>query len=126
MELPPDLRSLSAAELEGLIAQLFEREKRISRERRLLHEYLDLFGVERSVQMAGVPMNGWVGTLIARENEVSYERSLLQGNLDILRGERKERRSGRSLASPRIEQLTEALSRHRRRSSIRRTGSRGV
>ena len=117
MELPPDLGSLSAAELDGLIAELFKKEKRISRERRLLHKYLDLFGVERSVQTTGVPLDGWVGTLIARENEVSYKRSLLQGHMDILRAHRDERTHGRSLASPRIEQLAEALSRHRRRSA---------
>ena len=117
MELPPDLQSLSGAELDGLIARLFKKEKEISRERRLLHQYLDLLGVERSVQTTGVPLDGWVGRLVAIENEVSYERCLLQGHLDILRAERKERRKGRSLASPHLEQLAEALSRHRRRSA---------
>ena len=119
MELPPDFRSSSDAELDGLIAQLFKKEKRISRERRLLHQYLDLLGVGRSVQTTGVPLDGWAGRLVARENDVSYERSLLQGHLDILRAEKRERRNGRSLASPRIEQLAEALSRHRRRSATR-------
>ncbi len=117
MELPPDLRSLSHAELDGLIAELFKEEKRISRERRLLHQYLDLLGVERSVQTTGVPLDGWIGRLAARENQLSYERSLVQGHLDIMRAVRKERRrAGRSSVSLGAENLVRALSRHGGRS----------
>ena len=55
MELHPDLRSVSDADLDGLFRQLTEREKEISRERRLLHKYLHVLGIERSVQTTGVP-----------------------------------------------------------------------
>ena len=122
MELPPDLRSLSDADLDGLISQLTTTEKEISRERRLLHEYLDMLGVERLAQTTGVPLDGWVGKLAARENQVSYERCLVQGHLDILRAVRKERKRGGSRASLRTETLVKALLRHGGR-SVRRLDS---
>ena len=110
-----DLGSLSDNDLQYLIGDLTEREKAISRERRLLHRCLDVLGVDRLTQTAGVPFDGWVGALVQRENEVSFERSLVQARLDIFNAERKERRSGRSLASLGAEALINALSRQSRR-----------
>ena len=118
-----DLGSLSDDDLDRLIGELTEREKSISRERRLVHEYLRLLGVKRGAHMTGDPATGWIGRLIERENEVSYERSLVQGRLDILKAEQRERRSGRSLASLGAEALVKALSRHGRRSKPRPTTS---
>ena len=114
-----DLGSLSDNDLQWMIGELSEREKAISRERRLLHRCLDTLGVDRLTLAAGMPFDGWVGTLVKRENEVSYERSLAQGRLDILKAERKERGKGRSLASLGAEALANALLRHGRRSTPR-------
>jgi hypothetical protein len=122
MELPPDLQSLSDTDLDRLISELTKTEKQISRERRLLHQYLDVVGVDRLAQTTGVPLDGWVGKLAARENEVSYERSLVQGHLDILRAVRKERKRGGSRASLGTETLVKALLRHGGR-SVRRLDS---
>ena len=116
MELHPDLRSVSDADLDRLLGQLTEREKEISRERRLLHRYLDLLGIERSVQTTGVPLSGWIGKLATRENELSYERSLVQGRLDIMRAVKKERKGGWSSVSLGADSLVKALSRHGGRS----------
>jgi len=102
-----------------LISELIKREKQISRERRLLHQYLDVLGVDRLAQTTGIPLDGWAGKLAARESEGSYERSLLQGHLDILRAVRKERTSGGSPASLRTETLVKALQRHGGRSARR-------
>ncbi len=110
-----DPGSLSNDDLDRLIGALGEREKSISRERRFLHRYLDLLGVDRMTQTTGVPLNGWAGALAARENEVSYERSLVQGRLDILRAVRDERKQGNSRASLGAEALVRALSRPGRR-----------
>jgi hypothetical protein len=106
----------STDELERSVGEFAKREKAISAERRLLHQYLDLLGVERSVQTSGVPLDGWIGKLAARENQLSYERSLVQGRLDIMRAVRKERRAGRSSLSLGAESLVRALSRHGGRS----------
>lgn len=117
-----DLGSLSDNDLQHLIGELTEREKAISRERRLLHEYLRLLGVKRGAHIKGSPVVGWIGQLIRRENEVSYRRSLVQGRLDILQAER-ERRGGRSLASFSAEALIKALSRHGCRPKQRPAGA---
>ena len=119
-----DLGSLSDNDLRYLIDELTEREKAVSRERRRLHKCLDLLGVDRLTQTAGVPFDGWVGVMVQRENEVSYERSLVQGRLDILKTEQKERRKGRSLASIGAATLVKALSRHGRRPKSRRRPAR--
>jgi hypothetical protein len=118
-----DLGSLSDNDLQYLIGELAEREKVVSRERRLLHKCLDTLGVDRLAQTAGMPFDGWVATLVQRENEVSYERSLLQGRLDILTAERKERKRGRSLASLGAEALIKVLSRQDRRPKQRPAGA---
>ena len=121
MELLADLDfgSLSDNDLQWLIGELTEREQAISRERRLLHKCLDMLGVHRTTQNAGMPLEGWVGALVTRENDVSYERSLVQARLDILKEERTERKGGRSLASLGAEALARALSRHGRRAKPR-------
>jgi hypothetical protein len=113
-----DFGSLSDNDLQYLIRELTQRERAISCERRLLHKYLDLLGVERPVQVTGVPLDGWVGKLAARENDVSYERSLLQARLDIMRAMRKERRAGRSSVSLGRDNLIKALSRHGGRPAV--------
>lgn len=118
-----DLASLSDDDLDRLIGELTEKEKSLSKERRLVHEYLRLLGVKRGAHMTGDPVAGWIGRLIERENEVSYQRSLVQARLDILMAERTERRSGRSFASLGAEALTKALSRHGRRQKPRATTS---
>lgn len=114
-----DLGSLSDNDLRYLIGELTEREKEISRERRRLHKCLDVLGVDRLAQTAGMPFDDCVGALVQRENEVSYERSLVQGRLDILRAEGKARKRGRSLASLGAEALAKALLRHGHRPESR-------
>jgi hypothetical protein len=80
---------------------------------------LDVLGVDRLAQTAGIPFDGCVGALVQRENEVPYERSLVQGRLDILRAEGKARKRGRSLASLGAEALAKALLRHGHRPESR-------
>ena len=98
MELPPDLRSSSDADLVGLIGNCSRKRRRFRASAVSCTSTSTCLASGVSVQTTGVPLDGWAGRLVARENEVSYERSLLQGHLDILRAERKERRNGRSLA----------------------------
>ena len=107
-----DLGSLSDNDLRYLIGELTEREKELSHERRRLHKCLDVLGVDRLAQTAGMPFDGCVGALVQRETVVSYERSLVQGRLDILKAEGKARKRGRSLASLGAEALAKALLRH--------------
>ena len=114
-----DLGSLSKDDLDRLIRELTVSEQDVSRERRLLHEYLRLLGVKRGAHIAGDPVTGWISRLIERENDVSYRRSLMQGRLDILKAEQKERGRGRSLASLGADALVRALSRHGRSSKPR-------
>jgi hypothetical protein len=111
---PLDLGSLSDDGLDSLIDELTEDERAVSRERRLVHEYLRVLGVKRGTHLNGDPA-GWIGLLIDRENAVSYRRSLVQGRLDILKSERRERRRGWSLATLGAEALVRALSRPKRR-----------
>ena len=114
-----NLGSLSKDDLDRLIGELTVSEQDVSRERRLLHEYLCLLGVKRGAHIAGAPVTGWIGRLIERESDVSYRRSLMQGRLDILKAEKKERGRGRSLASLGADALVRALSRHGRSSKPR-------
>ena len=58
-----DLGSLSDNDLQHLIGELTQRERAVSRKRRLLHKCLGILGVDRLTQTAGVPLDGWVGTL---------------------------------------------------------------
>jgi hypothetical protein len=119
-----DLGPMSDGDLNRAVDDLTSREKAISAERRLLHDYLRLLGVDRATQTTGIPLDGWPGSLVARENRISYERSLLQARLDILRAAREERKSTGSRAALGIEALTRALTRHGRGSRpTRRLGS---
>jgi hypothetical protein len=110
-----DFRSLTDDDLDRRIAELDRSERAISRERRLLHEYLKLLGVDRHAQTTGVPFSDWVARLVARENEVSYERSLIQARLDILVAMKRERSHGRPRSSLGFTTLVNALSRNARR-----------
>ncbi len=85
IEQAADLESLSDADLARRIEELTHREKAISTERRILHRYLKLFGVDRATQTTGLPLDGWLGALAARENEISFERSQTQARLDMLK-----------------------------------------
>ena len=118
-----DLGSLSDDDLRELIGSLAAREKAVSRERHLLHEYLDLLGVKRGAHLKIDPAAGWIGQLIEREDEVSYERSLVQARLDILKAVRKARGKGQSLGALGFDALVTALSRHGRRQKPRATTS---
>ena len=117
IEQAADLGSLSDADLERRIEELTQREKAISTERRILHRYLKLFGVDRVTQTTGLPLDGWLGALAARENEISFERSQIQARLDILKECSDARASGDSRPWLSFERLARALSRNPHRNA---------